>query len=84
MSGCSEDRRFFAVASSTPKIGMVIFQRRRVIVPLIALGRIFFNKLPSPSFVAEKAHWRINSSNNRYKTATQRERGGSRSKSKSR
>ena len=67
MSGCSKDRRFFAVASSTRKIGMVIFQRRRVIVPLIALGRIFFNKLPSPSFVAEKAHWRINSSNNRYK-----------------
>ena len=67
MSGCSEDRRFFAVASSTRKIGMVIFQRRRLIVPLIELGRIFFNKLPSPSFVAEKAHWRINSSNNRYK-----------------
>jgi hypothetical protein len=34
---------------------MVIFQRRRVIAPLIVLGRIFFNKLSPPGLVAEKS-----------------------------
>jgi hypothetical protein len=47
-------RPFFAVASSTRKIGTVIFQRRRVIAPSIAPGRIFFNKPLPPAFVAKK------------------------------
>jgi len=34
---------------------MVMFQRRRVIAPSIALGRIFFNKPLSAGFVAEKS-----------------------------
>jgi hypothetical protein len=43
-------RRFFAVANSTRKIGPVILQRRRVIAPSIAPGRIFFNKPLPPGF----------------------------------
>jgi hypothetical protein len=47
-------RRFFAVANSTRKIGPVILQRRRVIAPSIAPGRIFFNKPLPPGFGREK------------------------------
>jgi hypothetical protein len=53
-SGCLEGQRFFAVASSTRKIGMVIFQRRKVIAPSIALSCIFFNKPSPPGFGREK------------------------------
>jgi hypothetical protein len=34
---------------------MVIFQRRSVIAPSIAPGRIFFNKPSPPGFVAKKS-----------------------------
>jgi hypothetical protein len=47
----------FAVANSTRKMGPVIFQRRKVIAPSIALSRIFFNKPLPPGFVAEKTRW---------------------------
>jgi len=64
---------------------MVIFQRRKVIAPLIALGRIFFNKPPPPGLVAEKRAGEgiPNMTGDKYKTAFPREWGGSRSKSKS-
>jgi hypothetical protein len=50
-----EGPALFGVASSTGKIGMVIFQRRKVIAPSIAPGRIFFNKPSPPGFVAKKS-----------------------------
>jgi hypothetical protein len=64
-----EGPAFFAVANSTRKIGMVIFQRRRVIAPSIAPGRIFFNKPLPPAFVAKKKRWRRNFLDESYKTA---------------
>jgi hypothetical protein len=49
---------------------MVIFQRRRVVAPSIALGRIFFNKPLPPAFVAKKKkHRRRNFLDESYKTA---------------
>jgi len=49
-----EGRRFFAVANSTRKIGIVIFQRRRVIAPSIAPGRIFLQQTVAAGFRREK------------------------------
>jgi hypothetical protein len=42
---------------------MVMFQRRRVIAPSIAPGRIFFNKPLPAGFVAEKSALAENSQN---------------------
>src|ERR1043166_3858273 len=55
-SGPRKQGFLFAVENSRRVIGMLIFQRRKVIGRSMALSRIFFNKPVPKRLVAEKTH----------------------------